>query len=109
MATCHLVIGATWHDYYSGTVTGATVGPPVNGGKPLTDHQSTVAVNGGQWRWSTTVNGGGPPSTTEGPPPDHRSTVVERQSTGGSTDATWTNPTQGNAKNRTRDPEVRTS
>ncbi|GKG29529.1 hypothetical protein Tco_0416894, partial [Tanacetum coccineum] len=52
------------------------VGPPVNGGQ----RQSTTTgppVNGGQRRRSTAVNDGQPP-------PDHRSTVVDRQSTGGS-------------------------
>ncbi|GJX07007.1 putative reverse transcriptase domain-containing protein [Tanacetum coccineum] len=48
------------------------------------NHQQLMVANGGQqWR-STTVNDGGPPLTTVGPPPGNRSTVVDRQSTGGS-------------------------
>ncbi|GKF23114.1 hypothetical protein Tco_0075436, partial [Tanacetum coccineum] len=33
MATCRHLSGDTWHDNCSGTVTGATTGPPVNGGQ----------------------------------------------------------------------------
>ncbi|GJU96824.1 hypothetical protein Tco_1321580 [Tanacetum coccineum] len=43
-----------------------------------------VATGGQLWR-SATVNDGGPPLTTAGPPVNHWSTMVDRQSIGGST------------------------
>ncbi|GJY92704.1 putative mitochondrial protein [Tanacetum coccineum] len=66
MATCHPVIGATWPVNSPGAVTGATTGPPVNGGQRrwstmVNHHQttsqrrSTVVVKDGQ-RWRTTVD-----------------------------------------------------
>ncbi|GKB12252.1 hypothetical protein Tco_0846175 [Tanacetum coccineum] len=80
MPPAHLEIANDWLHIRVPPVTGATVGPPVNGGQ----------------RWPTTVNGGGPPWTTAGPPPDHRSTTSQRWLTAsqrlgrvGSTVATW--------------------
>ncbi|GKG36006.1 hypothetical protein Tco_0443684, partial [Tanacetum coccineum] len=84
IATYHPVIGATWPVNSPGVVTGATTGPPVNGGQ----RWRSTTVNGCQRRRTTTV----PPldhhrsttpdhrSTTVGPPANHRSTVVNRQS-----------------------------
>ncbi|GKF82673.1 hypothetical protein Tco_0244329, partial [Tanacetum coccineum] len=63
--------------------------------EPPPDHRLMVVNGDDQWRSTTTgppANGGGqrrsiggePPLTTAGPSVNHRSTVVDRQSVGGS-------------------------
>ncbi|GJW96105.1 hypothetical protein Tco_0177913 [Tanacetum coccineum] len=61
--TCHHVIGATWSVIKADIVTGATTGPPVNGGQR---RRSTVPNDGQRWR------------TTVRPSPDLQSTIDQR-------------------------------
>ncbi|GKB49531.1 hypothetical protein Tco_0900284 [Tanacetum coccineum] len=80
---CHHLSCATWRNHCSGTVTGP---PPEHRSTTVNsdDQRWSTTVNGGGERWSPTVNGGGQWWQTT---VDHRrSTVVDRQSTGGS----WT-------------------
>ncbi|GJZ86417.1 hypothetical protein Tco_0658027 [Tanacetum coccineum] len=69
--------------YWTATSDVASTSAPVNCWLTAVNHRSTTSgppIDGGQWRWSTAVNGGGPlvnhNRTTAGPPPDHRQTTT---------------------------------
>ncbi|GJS19926.1 hypothetical protein Tco_0448558 [Tanacetum coccineum] len=68
---CHYLSGATYPVNSSCAVTGATTGPPVNGGQ----RRSMGRVTDGQ-RWRTTVD-------------HHRSTTGQRSGQMVATTATW--------------------
>ncbi|GKD60167.1 hypothetical protein Tco_1297676 [Tanacetum coccineum] len=67
-------MAASYRTAATGAITGATVGPPVNG----SGQQWSTTINGGGQLWPMTVTGGGPPLTISGSPTDHQSTTGQR-------------------------------